>query len=95
METKLRFLILLVALAAVAHAGNLIVLNPGCRQFDASGVCAACSNRYYKDGEGICQPVSNNCRTYKSDNGACTSCYDGFSIVEDTCLPKSEVDALL
>lgn len=93
---KKNILILLLSLLFVtAYTGKVIILNPGCKQFDSSGKCAACSTRFYKDKEGICQPVNPNCRDYNPTNGACTSCYDGFSIIEDTCLPKSHVDALV
>lgn len=74
------FLLLLFPLMFV-HASNVIILNPGCRQFDSAGICTLCSTRFYKDKEGICQPVNNNCKTYDSSNGACTSCYDGFGII--------------
>ena len=75
-----QLVVLLVALVVV-RSGNLIILNPGCRQFDSAGSCTFCSDRFYKDKEGICQPVNNNCKTYNRENGACTSCYDGFSII--------------
>ena len=40
------------------------------------------------DEEGICQPVNINCNGYNRDNGACLSCYSGFVLIEDTCLPE-------
>lgn len=82
-------LLWLLAVLGMALGSNVVILNPGCKQFDQAGACATCSARFYKDQQGICQPVNSNCKTYRSDNGACTSCYDGFSIVEDACLPRS------
>jgi hypothetical protein len=81
MNKRILSVVLLLTLSSLVYSANIIVLNPGCRQFDSNGNCLACSNRFYKNKEGICQPVNNNCRTFNPDNGACTSCYDGFSIV--------------
>jgi len=79
-KRTLRISLAFLLVVAVSSTG-VIVLNPGCRQFNNAGNCVACSTRFFKDTEGICQPVNPNCRTYNEENGACTSCYDGFSIV--------------
>ena len=79
----------ILGLLAIAHAQNVIILNRGCKTFDAAGACVECSTRYYRDDEGICQPVNPNCFTYDMSNGACTSCYPGFVPIEDTCLPEA------
>lgn len=90
MHKRILSVLLVLALGTLINSANIIVLNPGCRQFDSSGKCVACSNRFYKNKEGICQPVNNNCKTFDPSNGACTSCYDGFSVVENVCLPKPD-----
>ena len=59
-------LILILNLVALTLAGGAIVINPGCKQFDSSGLCSSCSNIFYKDKDGICQPVSSTCKTYKT-----------------------------
>lgn len=33
--------------------------------------------------------MNPQCKTYRSTDGACTSCYQGYRIVETTCLPNS------
>jgi hypothetical protein len=51
--------------------------NPGCLTF-VNGTCTNCSVRYYLDSLGICQPVSDYCRTWDSSTGACLTCYNGY-----------------
>ena len=80
---------MLLCLITLAQAQDIVILNRGCKEFDASGNCLSCSTRYYKDEEGICQPVNPNCNTYDPVNGACLSCYSGHIIIEDTCLPEA------
>ena len=58
----------------------------GCKSYTA-GVCTGCSTRYYLDSQQICQPVNPNCNTYNDKTGGCLSCYPGFGLIEDTCLP--------
>lgn len=87
METKTVCLVLFLAVLAVQQ--NVVILNRGCKEFDANSDCLACSQRYYKDAQGICQPVNVNCNGYNPINGACTSCYPGFVQIEDTCLPEA------
>lgn len=65
---------------------NTITDNLGCRQRDSSNRCVECSFRYYRDNQGICQPVNPQCKTFNATNGACESCYSGFILVENTCL---------
>ncbi len=60
---------------------NIIIRNPGCSSYDASGVCQTCSTRFYKDINNICQPVNPNCKTYDSVTGDCLSCYPGFGLI--------------
>lgn len=86
---KLVIASILVCLIAFAQAQGVVILNRGCKEFDAGGECVSCSTRYYKDDEGICQPVNTNCNTYNPINGDCTSCYVGHVIIEDTCLPEA------
>ncbi len=58
--------LLILYLACIVDAGNVIILNPGCRQFNSAGDCKQCSTRFYKNKDGICQPVNSNCRTYRT-----------------------------
>ena len=79
---KALFLVLLVAVVS----SQVIVTNFGCKNLSADGVtCLECSNRFFKDADGICQPVSDACKTYDKGTGACTSCYDGFLLLEVIC----------
>ena len=80
---------IIAGLVVLAQTQGVVILNRGCKEFNAAGDCTRCSTRYYKDDEGICQPVNSNCNTYNPVNGACTSCYSGFVQIEDTCLPEA------
>jgi hypothetical protein len=80
---KLIIACLLLALVS----SQVIVTNFGCKIIAADGSCTECSNRFYKDGSGICQPVSDSCLDYNPTNGACTSCFGGFILLEVICIP--------
>lgn len=87
MENIQRFLVF-VLFVYIAFSGDVIYLNNGCKSFDQQGNCVLCSNRFYPDSSGICQPVNPNCYTYDKTNGDCLSCYTGFEPYEGACLPK-------
>ena len=83
----MRMYLLLALLVVGAHLQAIVIRNTGCKSFDAQNICIECSNRYFLDSSAICQPVNPNCKTYNTTNGHCLSCYPGFGIIEDTCLP--------
>lgn len=87
MKKFMNKIISILIILALSSCQNVVIINKGCREFKSGGECLSCSNRFYLDKEGICQPVNSQCRTYDNSNGACTSCYDGFAIIENTCLP--------
>ena len=79
--------ILAALLLSILHA-QVVIVNFGCRAYEADGTtCKTCSTRFWKDGEGICQPVSDACKDYNKDTGACTACYEGDFLVERVCIP--------
>ena len=79
--------VLILALVVVLASSQIITTNFGCKNMSADGVtCIECSNRFYKDGSGICQPVSTACNNYDKATGACTSCYEGFLLIEVICI---------
>ena len=76
----------LVLLLAVAYS-QVVTTNFGCKNLAADGVtCNECSNRFFKDTDGICQPVSTSCKTYDPATGDCKSCYEGFLLIEVICI---------
>ena len=82
----MKSLILLALITLIS--GQIITTNFGCKSFAKDGVtCLDCSKRFYKDSTGICQPVNEACKTYDQNTGACTSCYDGFLLIEVICIP--------
>jgi hypothetical protein len=85
-QIALKLAILLLCSAA-CFSQTIVIRNIGCKSYTPSGVCSACSTRYYLDAAAICQPVNPNCNTYNSSTGGCLSCYSGFGLIEDTCLP--------
>lgn len=40
---------------------------------------------------GICMSVNENCRLYTVD-GACTKCYDGYEVLDGTCVISKPKD---
>ncbi len=87
MEISLKALILALLYVQTLSTG-VIYLNPGCSNFDSEGGCIDCSSRFYKDSQGICQPVNPNCNDYHPLNGDCVTCYSGFALIEEACLPE-------
>ena len=92
MEIPLNLLLLTLLLStATAH---VVSMNPACKHYRADGHCDECVQRFYKDEMDICQPVSTHCRTYNHTNGHCLSCYEGYALIEDVCLPHFSWDPL-
>ena len=87
MENQLR-LVLVGLLLVLGTVCNVVYLNPGCKSYDDDGHCFECSSRFYQDNQGICQPVSPHCNDYDHNNGSCITCYPGYMIIEDACLPE-------
>ena len=57
----------------------------GCKTWDwDSQKCLECSNRWTFNSKGVCVPVSDNCNKYDV-SGACTSCFDGYQLVNGQC----------
>lgn len=84
--------LLLLAIATLTCA-QIITTNFGCRSLSSDGVtCLECSQRFFKDSQGICQPVSSSCKTYDNVTGACTSCYSGYLLIDVICFknPKPQ-----
>lgn len=63
-----------------------------CRVVTANG-CRECSSGYWLNGQ-TCQQVSNQCATFNSLNGFCTSCYQGYQLDQTTgqCSPAQNRD---
>ena len=84
----MKLVVLAILLGVVCS--QVVVTNFGCKNLSSDGVkCNECSNRFWKDDQGICQPVSDACNGYNKVTGACTSCYDGFMLLEVICIPDS------
>lgn len=63
--------------------------DPNCKQFDSNNICVECGTRFYASASGTCQSVSPLCREYNPSNGACTSCYPGYTVNGTTCVVGS------
>jgi len=87
LRSNISILLLLAVLMTLSFSQTIVIRNIGCKSSNTLGVCIACATRYYLDSQNICQPVNPNCNTYDSLNGACLTCYPGFGIIENTCLP--------
>jgi hypothetical protein len=62
---KVSLIVALTFLFATVASQMIVVVNFGCKKFNKDGtICLQCSNRFYNDTEGICQPVSPSCKGY-------------------------------
>lgn len=53
--------------------------DPYCREWNQDGSdCLKCSDHYYEDYNGACQPVSDFCKEWDEKTGACTSCFPSY-----------------
>lgn len=59
---------------------------PGCAEIQDE-VCVKCAYRYYAANR-LCRPVSDLCKTWDDNNGACTTCYDGYEVAFGECKAK-------
>jgi len=58
-------------------------LNPTCASFSGNS-CQVCLNGYYLNS-GICFLANPACLTYNQNTGACTTCYNGLSVLGNVC----------
>jgi proprotein convertase subtilisin/kexin type 5 len=84
--SKLIIVTTLLASLLIISASQTIIVNYGCKSYSKDGqTCLLCSDRFYMDGTGICQPVSSSCKSYNSSTGACLTCYDGYFLADVIC----------
>lgn len=58
----------------------------GCGKWDWDNqVCLSCSKGFFFNVEKICTPVSDQCTSFDSQTGLCTSCFKGYDVVNGTC----------
>ena len=65
----------------------------GCRTWDwENQVCLECSARWVFNEQRVCVPVNDNCATFDNANGACLSCYKGYTLANGVCsLSQTEI----
>ncbi len=57
--------------------------DPGCKVWE-NGACKQCSKGWAFNLNSVCTVVSDSCKT--SEGLTCTSCYIGYSLVNDSCV---------
>lgn len=57
---------------------------PNCAEF-VNGVCSKCSFRFIRAFDNTCEPVNPLCASWDT-NGACLTCYAGYTICESGCI---------
>jgi len=58
----------------------------GCGKWDWDNQkCLSCSNGWVFNGQGVCIPVSDQCKT-SNTNGACLSCWKGYDLKNGSCV---------
>lgn len=66
--------------------------DKGCKTW--KGVtCTECSFGWVFNLVGTCISVSDQCKTYDAANGECLTCYNGYSVVNGSCLYNNESPA--
>ena len=62
------------------------ISDVGCARWDwDNNKCLNCSYYWVFNSKGVCTTVSPYCKTYDSLNGACTSCFLGYSLINGAC----------
>ncbi len=62
------------------------VSDLGCGLWDWNNhKCLQCSSNYIFNNNGVCVPVSDQCKTFDL-SGKCVSCYDGYNLVSGKCI---------
>lgn len=59
--------------------------DPLCKIFKRN-TCLECSFRSYFDSNRRCRQVNPQCNTFDVNNGACLTCYSGYSISNGNCV---------
>ena len=66
----------------------------GCALWDwDEQICLECSERWTFRLDGICIPVSDQCKEHDV-KGSCTSCYRGYQLDEGNCVLAAERDEI-
>lgn len=54
--------------------------------------CLQCYNGFYLNSNGVCFQISSLCKTSDPTNGACLSCYQGYTLINKACVPTNKTD---
>ena len=65
-------------------SNNATPSDLGCKTW-VNGSCTECSQSFVFDSNGVCVPVSTDCRTHDA-SGACTGCFKGYDLVNGACV---------
>ena len=65
--------------------------DAGCSKW-SNGVCQECSSSWVFNANGVCIPVSDQCKTHDA-SGNCLTCYVGYDLVNGSCLYSSSNNA--
>ena len=69
-----------------SSSNNSPLTDAGCKIWDwTTNSCKKCSDFWYSS-EGLCLPVSDNCKTFDETNGQCLSCYAGYDLNSGSCV---------
>lgn len=71
---------------ATWNLGTKMNAMANCAQVSANGqYCTRCAFRFY-NYNGVCNKVSDQCKSWSDTTGACTDCYDGYALQGGDCL---------
>lgn len=58
----------------------------GCAEWAPNNVCKKCSVKYYFGADNTCVQVNDYCRLWNISTGACTDCYLGYVVANNSCV---------
>jgi len=69
-----------------SDSNNAKPADLGCGSWDWNNqVCLKCSNNWVFNAKNVCVPVSDQCKAH-ADNGDCTGCYQGYDLINGSCV---------
>lgn len=59
--------------------------SSNCAEYE-NDICIRCAERTFMNSMGLCEKVSEDCRTYNDFTGKCLSCYPGYLVKSGKCI---------
>ena len=70
---------------SLSEGNNAPPTDAGCRTW-SKGECKECSSHWVFNANGLCIPVSGQCRTWDESSGECKTCFLGYDLNNGDCV---------